>query len=244
MDGAALPVHGMMMRLVSDRGFTSLFSVSRLFPACQLLDRHGDHTKIDVTAAEGKLTRDIEREFGTCDLVSDVIGRYDDDRPSQLPKPVSFFAIPAPLVLVSPMMISVVFHGDLEMLPCNVQAHWLARIEHRPVDMAVDLSVGQAVPEEYQSRLALLRRQHVGLDQLQCGPASGLPEKYGALSMNSRKDDKTSRGYLPDDFDMAVMMASASMTSSSKDTCDDSCAQAWKGCNANTLPLIGTQASG
>lgn len=25
MDGAALPVHGMMMRLVSDRGFTSLF---------------------------------------------------------------------------------------------------------------------------------------------------------------------------------------------------------------------------
>ena len=177
MDGAALPVHGMMMRLVSDRGFTSLFSVSRLFLACQLLDRHGDHMKIDVTAAEGKLTRDIEREFGTCDLVSDVIGRYDDDRPSQLPKPVSFFAIPAPLVLVGPMMISVVFHRDLEMLPCNVQAHWLARIEHRPVDMAVDLRVGQAVPEEYQSRLALLRRQHVGLDQLQCGPASGLPEK-------------------------------------------------------------------
>lgn len=94
MDGAALPVHGMMMRLVSDRGFTSLFSVSRLFPACQLLDRHGDHTKIDVTAAKGKLTRDIEREFGTCDLVSDVIGRYDDDRPSQLPKPVSFFCDP------------------------------------------------------------------------------------------------------------------------------------------------------
>lgn len=50
------------------------------------------------------------------------------------------------------------------------------------------------------------------------------PRKYGALSMNSRKDDKTSRGYLPDDFDMAVMMASASITSSSKDTCDDSCA--------------------
>lgn len=94
MDGAALPVHGMMMRLVSDRGFTSLFSVSRLFPACQLLDRHGDHMKIDVTAAKGKLTRDIEREFGTCDLVSDVIGRYDDDRPTQLPKPVSFFCDP------------------------------------------------------------------------------------------------------------------------------------------------------
>lgn len=94
MAGAALPVHGMMMRLVSDRGLTSLLSVSRLFPSCQLLDRHGDHMKIDVTAAKGKLTRDTEREFGTCDLVSDVIGRYDDDRPTQLPKPVSFFCDP------------------------------------------------------------------------------------------------------------------------------------------------------
>ena len=101
------------------------------FPPGKFIERRRCQGEIEYGASQRQLSPDPVGEFGLGWLIGHVRGSGDDDDPMMMSQQFALVVVPPPLVFVGAMMIAVIFDGDAEFGPSEIECYRRTIAERR-----------------------------------------------------------------------------------------------------------------